>query len=90
MGRLAPGESRIRAFLHPGIYPLAIQGQSNELAYIVVAPSPYCAITDAAGNYRLPPAPPGDYQLVAWHPGSVAVVRNISLRANTQLSLNLH
>ncbi len=90
LGTLAPGETRTRNFPLPGIYPVDIASQPGEPAYIVVAPSPYCTITDVAGRYRLPPAPPGHYQLVVWQPGSPAIVRNLVLQANTNLSLNLH
>ena len=37
-------------------------------AYLFVCEHPYCALTDAAGNFELPAVPPGDYRLVAWLP----------------------
>ena len=36
---------------------------------MMVASHPYCAITDADGNFELTQVPPGDYEIVAWHEG---------------------
>lgn len=38
-------------------------------AYIVRAPHPYYAVTDAAGRFRLDDVPPGTYTLTMWHEG---------------------
>ena len=38
-------------------------------AYIVRAASPYCAVTDADGSFRLDAVPPGTYTLRMWHEG---------------------
>jgi hypothetical protein len=38
--------------------------------YIVVSPTPYFALTDAAGNYKIENVPDGKYSVVAWHEGS--------------------
>jgi plastocyanin len=43
-------------------------------AYIMVAPHPYYAVTDANGNFTLKDVPPGAYKLKMWHEG-VAVVK---------------
>jgi hypothetical protein len=39
-------------------------------AYIMVAEHPYCAITDADGNYVIDNIPPGEYRLIMWHEGA--------------------
>ncbi len=90
LGTLAPGATLARKFSSLGIYPVRLAGQNGERGYILVAPSTYCTVTDRQGYYHLPPAPPGRYQLVVWHPGSPAETRVIDLHSNTQLSLNLH
>lgn len=38
-------------------------------AYIHVVEHPYYAVTDQDGKFRLEDVPPGDYELVTWHPG---------------------
>ena len=90
LGILRPNATLVRRFPSLGIYPVRIAGQNGERGYILVAPSAYCNVTDAQGYYRLPPAPPGRYQLVVWHPGSPAETRIIELHGDKQLSLNLH
>ncbi len=40
-------------------------------AYIVVAETPYFAVTDADGNYKIENVPPGTYTLNAWHERNV-------------------
>jgi hypothetical protein len=34
--------------------------------YIVVAPTPYFALTDKSGNYEIKNVPPGKYTLKTW------------------------
>lgn len=41
-------------------------------AYVIRASNPYCAVTDADGNFRLDEIPPGTYTLKMWHEGVVA------------------
>jgi len=36
---------------------------------VMVVDSPYYAITDSHGEFRLTGVPPGDYEIVAWHEG---------------------
>jgi hypothetical protein len=43
-------------------------------AYIIRASSPYCALTDADGNFAIGDVPPGTYTLKMWHEG--VCVRN--------------
>jgi len=35
-------------------------------AYLVVAPTPYFAVTDKEGNYVIKDVPPGQYTLKTW------------------------
>lgn len=41
-------------------------------AYVIRASSPYCAVTDADGNFTLGDVPPGTYTLKMWHEGIAA------------------
>jgi hypothetical protein len=41
-------------------------------AYVIRASSPYCAVTDADGNFRFGDVPPGTYTLKMWHEGIAA------------------
>jgi hypothetical protein len=37
-------------------------------AYILVCAHPYAAITDAQGRFHWPAVPPGEWELIVWHP----------------------
>ena len=36
--------------------------------WLYVVKNPYYAISDELGNFEIDQVPPGDYNLVAWHP----------------------
>ncbi len=38
-----------------------------EQAWLAVLPNPFFHVTTADGTYELPPMPPGEYAVVAWH-----------------------
>ena len=38
-------------------------------AYVMVAPNPYCTVTDDQGKFRIENVPPGTYKLAMWHEG---------------------
>jgi hypothetical protein len=53
--------------------------------YIAVLESPYFAITDASGTFRIDSVPPGKYHLVAWHErGRSQVQQEIEVQANAE------
>jgi len=64
-----PGEPRRRRLPAPGVVELASgSGYFWMRAYLLVDHHPYYALTDAGGKFRLDGIPPGEYDLVAWHP----------------------
>ena len=89
LGLLQPGASLVRRFSNQGMYPVRIAGQPTAVAYILVVPSPYTVVTGPRGNYRLPPALPGRYELVVWHPGSPVQTRVVNLRSNMRINLRV-
>ena len=38
--------------------------------YIVVSPTPYFAVTDKSGSYKIDNVPDGSYSVTAWHEGA--------------------
>jgi hypothetical protein len=38
--------------------------------YIVVSPTPYFAVTDKSGDYKIESVPDGSYTVTAWHEGA--------------------
>lgn len=53
--------------------------------YIAVFESPYFAVTDESGSFRIDSVPPGKYHLVAWHErGRSQVNQEIEVRASVE------
>jgi hypothetical protein len=64
-----PGQARTRRLESPGVVELMSgTGQFWIRAYLFVSHHPYLARTDRQGRFRLDRVPPGEYDLVAWHP----------------------
>jgi plastocyanin len=69
MGTWPSGEKRNFKFDTPGVVPLLCNVHPEMSGYIVVTPTPYLAVTDAEGNYKIADVPNGSYTVSAWHEG---------------------
>ncbi len=69
MGTWPSGEQRPFKFDVPGVVPLLCNVHPEMSGYIVVSPTPYYAIADASGNFKIEDVPDGSYTLSAWHEG---------------------
>jgi plastocyanin len=67
LGRYPSGESRERSFPRAGIVKVYCDIHSHMSALIMVLEHPWFTIPAENGNFTLPPVPPGEYTLVAWH-----------------------
>jgi plastocyanin len=67
LGRYPSGESRERSFPRPGVVKVYCDIHSQMSALIMVLDHPWFTIPAENGEFRLPPVPPGDHTLVAWH-----------------------
>lgn len=68
LGTFPQGEVRTHTFDKAGIAVLLCNVHPEMEGYVVVVPTPYFAMTDADGNYRLEDVPPGTYTVEIWHP----------------------
>lgn len=59
-----------------GAIEVLCDAHTHMQAWIVVRDSPYFAVTDEQGQFRIDEVPPGRYRLVAWHEGWVATGRD--------------
>jgi len=80
-GSYKPGESKTVVFDKPGIVEVRCDVHAEMLAYIMVMESPFWAVTDEAGRFRIPDSksleqngltgildiPAGDYVIKTWH-----------------------
>jgi plastocyanin len=70
LGTWPQGEKRSFKFDNPGAVPLLCNVHPEMSAYIVVTPTPYFAVTDKSGNYKIENVPDGSYTVTAWHEGA--------------------
>jgi plastocyanin len=69
LGMYAPGHrSKNVTFDKTGQVDLFSSLDASMAGYLLVLPHRYFAQPDAAGNFKLPPLPPGSYTIKAWHP----------------------
>lgn len=67
LGRYPRGETRRVRFDRPGIVKVFCEIHSHMSATVMVFDHPWFAVPDEAGRFELPPIPPGDRQITAWH-----------------------
>jgi plastocyanin len=60
-----------RRIRKPGVVEVLCDAHTHMRAWIVVRDNPYFAVTDGAGQFRIPDVPPGRYRVAAWHEGWV-------------------
>src|SRR5271165_1110848 len=70
LGTWPKGEKRPYKFNQAGVVPLLCNVHPEMSGYIIVSPTPYFALTDASGNYKIDNVPDGKYNIVAWHEGT--------------------
>jgi hypothetical protein len=58
--------------------------------FIAVFESPYFAVTDNAGTFRIDSVPPGKYHLIAWHErGRTQVEQDVEVRPQAESRADL-
>src|SRR6202166_602799 len=66
LGTWPQGQKKSFQFNDPGVASLLCNVHPEMSGYVVVAPTPYFAVTDKDGNYDIKDVPPGHYNLVTW------------------------
>ena len=67
LGRYPSGATRSHVFDRPGLVKVFCHIHAQMSALVMVLDHPWFTIPAETGSYSLPPAPPGEYTLVAWH-----------------------
>lgn len=70
MGTWPKGEKRPFTFDKAGVVPAFCNQHPDMAGYIIVSPTPYFAVTDDSGAYKIAGVPDGSYTLTAWHEGA--------------------
>ncbi len=67
-GRVVDIRAKLR---QPGVVKVLCDAHTHMSAWIVAHDSPYFAVTDEKGNFRIDGIPPGRYRATVWHEGFV-------------------
>ena len=89
LGTWPTGEKRSFKFEQPGVAPMLCNVHPEMSGYIVVAPTPYFALTDKTGNYKIDNVPDGQYNLVGWHEGAKTQSKPVAVSGDAKLDLTL-
>jgi plastocyanin len=89
LGTWPTGEKREFEFDHPGVVPLLCNVHPEMSAYIVVTPTPYSAVSDADGNYKIANVSDGQYTVSAWHEGLKVQTKPVKVAGDTSTDFAL-
>ena len=83
LGTWPKGEKKSFQFNDVGVASLLCNVHPEMSGYIVVAPTPYFAVTDKSGNYEIKNVPPGKYTLKTWSEDGKVTTQAVEVGAGT-------
>jgi len=89
LGTWPKGEKRPFKFDNPGAVALLCNVHPEMAGYVVVAPTPYFAVTDKSGEYKIENVPDGSYTVVAWHEGAKNSSKPVTVAGDTKADFTL-
>ena len=84
LGMYPRGASKQVTFDKTGLVIVLCNVHSDMSAYIMVVDTPYYAVSDSQGRFRLPDVPPGTYTLHAWHESGAALTETVTVGSQPQ------
>jgi plastocyanin len=89
MGTWPKGERKSFKFDTPGAVPILCNVHPEMSAYLVVIPTPYFAISDQTGTYKIENVPAGSYTVTAWHGGAKNQSKPVSVSGDAKADFTL-
>ena len=89
LGTWPPGDTRDHTFARSGVYSQLCNVHPDMLAYVVVLDTPFFAVADASGQFRIAGVPAGTYRLVVWSEKLDGLELDVKVEAGKTLSLDL-
>jgi plastocyanin len=89
LGRRARGDNPSMIFSKPGIATVFCDIHPGSEGYVLVLPHQVVARPDENGHFQLPPLPPGDYTIRAWHPDFDEVSELVQIPRQGDATLSL-
>ena len=89
LGTWPKGERKSFKFDTPGAVPILCNVHPEMSAYLVVVPTPYFAVSDQTGTYKIENVPDGSYTVVAWHDGAKNQSKPVSVSGDAKVDFTL-
>ena len=89
LGTWPKGEKRPFKFDNPGAVPLLCNVHPEMSGYVVAVPTPYYALSDKSGNYKIENVPDGSYTVTAWHEGAKNQSKPVTVAGETKADFTL-
>jgi plastocyanin len=89
LGTWPKGQRQSFKFDNPGIVPMYCNVHPDMSAYLIVSPTPYFAITDKSGTYKIDNVPDGAYTVTAWNEGAKSKSNPVKVAGDTAADFTL-
>jgi plastocyanin len=89
LGTWPQGQRKSFKFDDPGIVSLLCNVHPEMAAYVIVSPTPYFAVTDSSGNFKIDNVPDGAYTVTAWHEGAKNKSNPVKVAGDTSADFTL-
>src|ERR1700676_1863595 len=83
LGTWPKGEKKPFQFNDPGAASLLCNVHPEMSAFVVIAPTPYSAVTDSDGSFEIKDVPPGTYMLKTWSEDGKVTTQSVTVAAGT-------
>ena len=84
LGMYPRGTSKKVTFDKTGLVIILCNVHSYMSAYIMVVDTPYYAVSDDTGHFRLPNVPPGTYTVHGWHESGATLTQTVTVGSEPQ------
>jgi len=89
LGTWPQGQTRPFKFTVAGVVPLGCNVHPDMSGYVIVSPTTYFAVTDAAGNFTITGVPDGSYTVSAWHEGLKVQAKPVTVPGTAKVAFTL-
>lgn len=86
-GMYARGKTKSQVFDQPGLAVLLCSIHPEMSAYVMCVDTPFYAVTDGKGRFKIPGVPTGEYMVRGWHKSGEKVSQRLRVTAGEPLNL---
>jgi len=90
LGSWPQGKRRSHTFTKECFATLLCNVHPEMEGFIAVVPTPYHAVTDAAGAFTIKDVPDGTYTVKVWHPKQAGASQQVKVSGDTTVNFQLH